>query len=282
MLYRLVAQIYEDPSTNLQPPQHHGGLFHSTVAGAGRTGSTSYSGACSPEDRQFIAVNSDAPQADRGGGGNGNSADCRGRSRQFGTGRGGVHAVNGSPGSIPGGGGSAGAASGEGPAAIIGERAARAAKELWSLWPDIVFNGINSFQEEVRGRTVCVWVYGIIADSFGLSALPLKDLRRSLYPTKYVQSKHLHLGPGEDSWILFRKIFVHETGIFELGGYGTYVPVGSVGPVGLLYFLVVAPVVVCRHLTSRWKCVCSLRCFGCYGEGRGGTIKRPSLKCIVV
>ncbi|CAM9190743.1 unnamed protein product, partial [Sphacelaria rigidula] len=153
LLPRLVAQIYEDPSTNLQPPQHHGGLFHSTVAGAGRTGSTSYSGACSPEDRQFIAVNSDAPQADRGGGGNGNSADCRGRSRQFGTGRGGVHAVNGSPGSIPGGGGSAGAASGEGPAAIIGERAARAAKELWSLWPDIVFNGINSFQEEVNVRT---------------------------------------------------------------------------------------------------------------------------------
>lgn len=154
--------MYEDPSTNLQLPQHHGGLFHSTVAGAGRAGSTSYSGACPPEDRQFIAVNSDAPQADRGGGGgggnsNGNSADCRGRSRQFETGRGGVQAVNGSPGSIPGGGSSAGAASRDGPAAIIGERAARAAKELWSLWPEIVLSGISSFQEEVRGRkSMCV------------------------------------------------------------------------------------------------------------------------------
>lgn len=40
---------------------------------------------------------------------------------------------------------------GEDFASVVGEGAAKAAKGLWKLWPDILSAGVDRFVEEVRG-----------------------------------------------------------------------------------------------------------------------------------
>lgn len=151
---RLVAQIHEDPGANLQAQhpqnhQHSSAVFHSAVTvvnGVGRTGSPPYPSACSQDSSQLIAPSSDRAHADCGDGGGGDSKknnECTGGYRQVGTGRS-MH-MKGSPESPI-----AGPTLRDSPAAIVGESAARAAKELWRLWPEVVSAGINTFQEEVR------------------------------------------------------------------------------------------------------------------------------------
>lgn len=122
--------------------------------------SKSYSNRCPQADEDhLVALNSDGPAGRSSSG-----VHCRARSRQFNRGRS-AHGEGGSESRV-------GASWREAPAADVGEIAARAAKELWRLWPDIVSAGINSFREEVSvdmeafPRLVCGRAWAMVGTFF--------------------------------------------------------------------------------------------------------------------